>query len=178
MIFTWPFSPQPAADQELKLIPWKQADEIPGVVEDLTATSRDSLMLEFTQVPENYTEAMAESFLADKQAVRWAITVNNRYCGNIEFRLESEESRIASVGYSISPWARGKGLATRALKLATHQVFEQGVFRLELRAAVHNQPSRATAEKAGFTFEGVARAGEQLRGKVHDLAVYSRLATD
>ncbi|GGH59249.1 GNAT family N-acetyltransferase [Rothia aerolata] len=178
MILTWPFTPQPLADQDFRLVPWNRTSDIPGVVHDLTASSQDTLMLEFTQVPENYTEAMAESFLSDQQAVRWAITVENRYCGNIEFRLESEESRIASVGYSISPWARGQGLAARALKLAAPQAFAQGVFRLELRAAVHNQPSRATAEKAGFTFEGVARAGEQLRGKIHDLAVYSRLATD
>lgn len=178
MNLTWPITTPELSVDEITLVPWTKARDIPNVVADLTATSRDPRMLEFTVVPDDYTEQMAEKFLDDSTSVRWAIVVGNRYCGNIELRLLNEASRSIDVGYSVSPWARTKNVAPRALRLVTAHAFTENVFRIELRAATQNTASRRVAEKAGFALEGIARGAQHLRGNIYDLAVYSRLVTD
>lgn len=177
MEFNWPLPLAELHDDELTLLPWEHAATIPHVVEDLTETSRDQQMLQFTTVPSEYTPDMARAFLA-AAGVRWALLVDNRYCGNIELRLMSHPSRAVDVGYSTAPWARSRGYMTRSLRLVREHAFSQGVFRIELRAATDNLASRRVAEAAGFTFEGVARGAELLPGAINELAVYSRLATD
>ncbi|MEX3609598.1 GNAT family protein [Rothia sp. LK2588] len=178
MNLAWPITTPELSVDEITLVPWTTARGIYNVVADLTATSRDPRMIEFTGVPDEYTEQMAEEFLDDSTSVRWAIVLGKRYCGNIELRLLNEASRSIDVGYSVSPWARTKNVAPRALRLVTEHAFSQNVFRIELRAATVNTASRRVADKAGFVFEGVARGAEHLRGNIYDLAVYSRLVTD
>lgn len=165
-------------DGDLTLLPWKNVRDIEGVKMDLFTCCRDERMLRFTTIPEGYTEEMAESFLSQNDAVRWALVHQGRYCGNIELRLDHLDYAHVNVGYSTAPWARGKGLMSRALRLVRDYAFEQGVFRFELKADVNNSASRHVADVNGFRFEGVQRGGEILRGSVIDLAVYALLSTD
>lgn len=173
---TWPISTPQLHSQELTLLPWKNAAELPNILEDLVSSCQDSAMQEFTQVPHPYTPDMAHSFLADQQAVRWALRTKNRYCGNIELRLESLTNLTASLGYNTAPWARGQGLMKQALPLVINHALSQGLYRIELRAAVNNTASRRVAEACGLTFEGIARGAEHLGSRIHDLALYSALA--
>ncbi|MFF2196786.1 GNAT family N-acetyltransferase [Streptomyces sp. NPDC058157] len=53
-----------------------------------------------------------------------------------------------------------------------------GCVRLVWRAGLGNTASRAVAEKAGFTFEGVQRAGMEHRGLLRDCWVASLLPAD
>ena len=175
--FSWPLPVVELTDGVVTLRPFRAED-----VDDIFASSTDSRMRQFTQVPLEYTRDMAESYAQKPEDLtRWAITgeeFDGRYCGSIELRLIDEDIPAVSVGYNTSPWARGKGLQTRALKLAMQNAFDQGVHRVEVKAAVTNPASRHVAESAGCTFEGIARAGENLRGELRDMAVYARLATD
>lgn len=172
------------SDEVIRLRPLEITD-----ARDLSK-SVDARMVEFTRVPvaspSDYTVEMAEEFIAylnnHEHAVAWALTEplnsGDRYCGNIEFRVDPINPHTGSLGYNSAPWARGRGLQSRAVRLATRYLFELEFHRVELRARVDNHASRWVAEKAQFTFEGYARGAEFSRGEYHDLAVYSALATD
>ena len=81
------------------------------------------------------------------------------------------EREAAETGYWVKREARGRGVATAALRLMIAYAFEQvGVERLELMTETPNVPSQRLAEKLGFRREGVARAYLASRGeRDHDL---------
>ena len=93
--------------------------------------------------------------------------------------LRFGEHRIAEVSYFLRADARGRGLATRALRLVARWAFEElGIKRLELRAHVDNAPSQRVAERAGFTREGIERASRELAGVRFDSVLYSLLPSE
>jgi len=81
----------------------------------------------------------------------WAITVppSRRWSGSIELRLD--DAGGADVGYLLAPWARGEGLAERALRLACAFAFGSlGLQVVTWAALVGNDASRRTAQRVGF----------------------------
>jgi ribosomal-protein-serine acetyltransferase len=50
--------------------------------------------------------------------------------------------------------------------------------RVEIRASVENNRSRALIERLGFRYEGLARQAFRLADGYHDDAVYSTLAAE
>jgi len=66
---------------------------------------------------------------------------------------------LAELGYWTAPWARGHGVAGRALLLlARWGQRELGLARVALLADVDNHASQRVAEKAGFAHEGLLRS--------------------
>ncbi|HEV7208289.1 MAG TPA: GNAT family N-acetyltransferase [Mycobacteriales bacterium] len=63
--------------------------------------------------------------------------------------------RLAVVGWSLRPEARGRGHATRAVRLMTEWAHSVGFARLEARVHAENLASQALAERAGFRREGL-----------------------
>jgi RimJ/RimL family protein N-acetyltransferase len=93
-------------------------------------------------------------------------------------RIDREEL-TAELGYVVVPEARGRGVATEALRLLTEFAFDElGMQRLELFIAVHNEPSKVVAERAGYTREGVLRSAYFKQGRREDTEVWSRLPGD
>lgn len=89
--------------------------------------------------------------------------------------------RCAGIGYWLLPEARGRGVITRAVELCTRWGFEQvGLHRIELGHAVTNEASCRVAQRAGYTFEGIARDGlpSPEPGIHFDMHVHARLSTD
>ena len=85
----------------------------------------------------------------------------------------------AEVGFSIAPHARSRGYATAALRtLADWGIDALGLARIAWRARVGNEASRRVAEKAGFTYEGIARTAWKQRDEHRDVWVASLVATD
>ena len=88
---------------------------------------------------------------------------------------------IGEVGYWTAPWARGRGVATRACGLLATWAFDVlGLPRLELLADVDNVASQRVAARAGFSREGVARAARpavRASGR-SDMVVFARLPGD
>jgi RimJ/RimL family protein N-acetyltransferase len=65
----------------------------------------------------------------------------------------------------VAPWARGRRVAERAGRAVAHWAFEVlRLRRLIWRAEVGNHASRLSAERIGFTFDGVVRAGLPAKG--------------
>lgn len=83
------------------------------------------------------------------------------------------------IGYVVSPHARGRGLAARAVGLVTRWGFDEvGLQRLELRIDVANKASQRVAELAGYRLDGVLRSLAFKDGLRTDTSVWSRLPTD
>ncbi len=81
-----------------------------------------------------------------------------------------------SVGYWLAPEARGRGVATRALRLAVAWAFaERGVELLELLAEPENEPSCRVAERGGFRREGVLRRYLPTPRGRRDVVIFSLL---
>ena len=61
----WPLPCADLADGALTLLPWPRVASLPGVREDVWATSTDPRAVEFTTIPSPYTEAMLDAYLAE-----------------------------------------------------------------------------------------------------------------
>jgi isopropylmalate/homocitrate/citramalate synthase/RimJ/RimL family protein N-acetyltransferase len=85
----------------------------------------------------------------------------------------------AEIGYWVLPDARGRGAASRAVRLVAEWAIEKlGLSRIEAYVPVDNEPSLRSIERAGFTQEGVARAVfDNQRDRV-DLAQYALVRGD
>jgi RimJ/RimL family protein N-acetyltransferase len=91
--------------------------------------------------------------------------------------IERDDDGRGSVGYWLLEDSRGKGRATRAVRLmASWALPEMRLGRLQLQTDPDNVASQRVAERAGFTREGVFRAYNGRRdGTRADAYVYSLL---
>ncbi len=87
--------------------------------------------------------------------------------------VDRQEGRC-ELGYWTARESRGRGLATRGVRLLSRWVFDNlPVDRIEIHAEPENTASRLVAERAGFTFEGVLRSYLVNKGIRRDTASYS-----
>lgn len=102
--------------------------------------------------------------------------------GHIGLNMIEMAVRVARVGYWVLPEARGRGVAARALALATRWAFtELGLYRLELGHAIGHDASCRIAEKCGFLHEGTLRGAMFEAGRLdtfRDVHLHARIATD
>ncbi|MEU0968994.1 GNAT family protein [Streptomyces sp. NPDC005917] len=85
----------------------------------------------------------------------------------------------AEVGFWTVKEHRGRGYTTEATLAGARWAFTQlAVDRVEWRAEVGNQGSRAVAERAGFTIEGTLRSALNNKGVRRDCWVGSLLPSD
>ncbi|MCW2933995.1 MAG: Acetyltransferase family protein [Actinomycetia bacterium] len=89
------------------------------------------------------------------------------------------EAREAELGYMLAPSARGRGVATDALRQLSGWAFGTlGAFRLQLLISVDNQASSHVAERAGYILEGVLRSLYVKQDLRSDTEVWSLLPSD
>jgi len=88
------------------------------------------------------------------------------------------EHRRAAAGYWLAPWARGQGIAARALSMLSGWALAPplSVTRLELHIDAENCLSQRTAERAGFAREGILRSYLHAKDRSWDVTMYARLA--
>lgn len=107
------------------------------------------------------------------------LVVDGRLTGTFGFHNIDWVHRRTTIGYWIAAAAQGRGLATRAVAaLIGHAFAAWDLHRVEIRAAVDNDRSRALCERLGMTLEGQLREAEWVGERCHDLAVYSVLAPE
>ena len=82
------------------------------------------------------------------------------------------------LGYNTAPWARGRGLTTRAVRLVTSYALARGIQHLELPVAEGNAASRRVAEKAGYTLAGFLGEPVRLRGYEDQMCRYVLTVAD
>src|SRR5436309_12782371 len=94
-----------------------------------------------------------------------------RVIGSVGLRLSDPGHGVGEVGYWVSKEARGRGVASRAVRLVSAwALVDCGLARLQLRADDRNIPSQRVADKVGFTREGLRRSiryNARLRRRPH-----------
>lgn len=85
----------------------------------------------------------------------------------------------AEIGYWVGPWARGRGIAARAVRVLSAHAFRTGTARLELITHWENAPSQRVAMAAGFKRESARRSLLANRaGGRDDALAFVRVADD
>ncbi|MFI8963669.1 GNAT family N-acetyltransferase [Streptomyces sp. NPDC053493] len=159
----------------------------PDDVDAVHAACQDPDIQRWTTVPSPYGRADAELFVTRLVPEGW------RQDGEYAFAVEPLEGGplvaaaglhargpgVREVGFWLVKEQRGHGYMTEAVGALAHWAFTGlGVHRLLWRAEVGNGPSRAVAERAGFTIEGVERAGLVNKGTARDSWLGSLLPSD
>ncbi len=99
--------------------------------------------------------------------------------GHIGLWLRGLEQGRLTIGYSIAPSARGRGLAGLALRRLTGFAWTiEAAHRIELYIEPWNTASVRTAERAGFSPEGLLRSHQWIGGTRRDLLLFARIRTD
>ena len=141
----------------------------PGVLDDaeaVTAACQDPEIQRWTLVPSPYRREHAEEWLASApgrvqagEAVSLlAFPGDGRLAGSFSLMELDLASGSAEIGYWVAPWARGRGVATRSVRLL-HEwaVGELGLRRIEILPDAANAPSRRVAERCGYRDTGELR---------------------
>jgi predicted acetyltransferase len=81
---------------------------------------------------------------------------DGEFCGSIGFRWQPGTTELppyclGHVGYSVVPWKRRRGYATRALELLLPHARAEGLHYIELTTNADNLPSRRVIEANGGT---------------------------
>jgi RimJ/RimL family protein N-acetyltransferase len=158
-------------DEEIHLRPFEETD-----VQALVACLNDPEISRWTRIPFPYTEADAVEFMRSTNERAFAITDrrSGELLGGIGMRMPS--GGVGEVGYWVKREARGRGLATRALRLLARWALEdQRLARVQLAAEPGNLASLRVAEKAGFTREGLLRRYLNIGGERRDGFMFSLL---
>jgi RimJ/RimL family protein N-acetyltransferase len=160
----------------------------PEHADAMDALARDEGVAQFTRIPspapDGFGERWVEGYVRGREnGTRAGYAVVDAETGDflgfvalVNVNLEHEE---AEAGYMVSSLARGRGVATRALRLLTDWAFaELPLERIELLIDVDNPASEVVAQRCGYTREGVLRWTFLKPGVRSDTIVYSRLRRD
>ena len=104
---------------------------------------------------------------------------NDACLGHVWVEVDPVDGHRGSLGYWLLPEARGKGFATRSVRLVSRWAFEElGMARLSLNTEPSNDRSQRVAERSGFVKEGVLRSYEDIGGRRIDCVVFSLVRAD
>jgi RimJ/RimL family protein N-acetyltransferase len=172
----------PLADGVVALRPW-EAGDAPAIVAAIDGDPEIATWLD--AVPQPYRLVDAHDFVAQCRR-SWADGIGAAFAildaegtvvGSIGARFDPVQA-VAEVGYWVARAGRGRGFATRALRLLSRWLCDEvGVARVQLQADVRNEASLRVAERAGFTREGVLRSSRYnaRRGERVDFVMFSLL---
>jgi RimJ/RimL family protein N-acetyltransferase len=168
------------ADDVVRLRRWRETD-VPAQLEAFS----DPLFQRFSDwAPQ--TEADALAYLVEHEQARrsglqieFALVEPHRddvVLGGASLNNVSLEQGRAAIGYWLARHARGRGVATHAVRLISRWAFgDLHLARLELTCGPDNRASQAVAERCGFTREGVLRSHVPFKGARRDTVIFSLL---
>jgi RimJ/RimL family protein N-acetyltransferase len=88
-------------------------------------------------------------------------------------RIDPNHGSIEVGGINYSPLLQRKPAATEAMYLMMKRAFELGYRRYEWKCDSLNAPSRAAAQRLGFSYEGLFRQAIVYKGRTRDTTWYS-----
>lgn len=99
--------------------------------------------------------------------------------GTVGFHNGDHRNEKVEVGYWLAPPFQGKGLASRAVRLAIDAAFKfTAVHRIEAKICPSNKASMALVKKLGFQLEGLERQGIKFGDDFRDHHVFSVLRNE
>ena len=167
--------------ERLLLRPFRPEDVDPV----FRACQHPDLQRWLTALPSPYTREAAADFVtgiaprgrAAGTDLGCAIDVDGELVGSCGMHNLTTGRLGPEIGYWVAPWARRQGYASEAADGLARWALERGAPRVHLFADVGNEPSLATARRAGFVQEGVVRSCLEYRdGARGDAALFGRLA--
>jgi RimJ/RimL family protein N-acetyltransferase len=130
-----------------------------------------------TEDPAGETLDLDRSRWTEGTGATFSICANDDCVGQVWVDLGG--SGRGEVGYWLLPEARGKGLATRSVRLISRWALRAlELSRLSLMTERSNERSQRVAERSGFVKEGVLRSYKEQAGRRIDCVVFSLLPTD
>lgn len=175
------FPVPPLAGDMVLLRPWAEAD-VAGIVRAFS----DPVMQRFSWRTTPFTETDARGHFAEQEEARlrgeglsFALAEprdQDVVLGDVSLHEVRLDQGCAAVGYWLAPEARGRGVATHAVRLLARWAFaELGLARLELTCGPANEASQHVAERCGFSREGLLRSHVPFKGARRDSVIYSLL---
>ncbi len=153
---------------------------VPADADGVWEQCADPVSRHWTTVPVPYSHADATAFVTEhvpgtwRDGSAWSFAVEAddeagrpRFCGTVDLR--DHGNRRAEIAYGSHPWARGRGVMDRALRLLLTWGFEQQRLRAVIWwANVGNWASRRAAWRLGFSCDGTVRRWLSQRGDLLD----------
>jgi RimJ/RimL family protein N-acetyltransferase len=136
-------------------------------------------------IPDEVTDGFARRWcgedaerIRDQHGVRYLAFEGGNLVAGLTLKRVLTDRHQAEIGYWVAPEARGKGIATRAVRAAVEAAFEAGLGRIELLAEPENPASQRVAQAAGFQREGLRRMPAGRGRDRYDFVAYARLSSD
>jgi RimJ/RimL family protein N-acetyltransferase len=150
----------------------------------ITEACQDPDIQHFTFVPVPYREEHARDWVDDAaaragagEALSLVIADGDdraMLLGTVGLLRPDWAQRTIEIGYWVAPWARGGGLAVRAVKLlAPWALRTLDLARVACDVDVDNAASRQVAQRAGFVAEAVPLAPIAVKNRTWNLVSYS-----
>lgn len=168
------------ADEAVVLRPWRETD----VPQQLAAFADPHFLAHSDWQPR--TDREARQRLADQEQARrrgeqidFALADPDEprlVLGGTSLNGVDETDRRASLGYWLAPAARGRGVASRSVRLVARWAFETLLLaRVEITCGPDNHASQRVAQRCGFTREGVLRSHVAFTTGRRDTVVFGLL---
>ena len=167
-----------AIDATTRLRPWR-VEDAPALYEAVMS-GQEHIARWMSWADGTYTIDRARDFLAGCEReypsgrLDWAIEVDGVPVGSLGVPRSEPAHGEYEIGYWLAEPYTGRGIMTRSAAVVTDWLFDQkSAHRVQIAALSGNTPSRAVAERLGFTLEGVFRQSRFNRGAWHDMAWYA-----
>lgn len=168
----------PLADAVVALRPWRD-DDVP----DRMLAFADPVVLRYSWAGEGpFGAAEVRAYFAALQRgdeLGFALVEpadDTAVLGGASLYDHERTQARARIGYWLAGDARGRGVATHAVRLLAGWAFaELGLARLEITCAPDNLASQRVAERCGFEREGLLRSHFRFKGGRRDTLVFGRV---
>lgn len=170
------------ADDDFILRQWRTGD-VDAVVE----ACQDPDTQAFVPIPRPYRREDGEQFVAQAMraadegrglAFALADPSSDQLLGSMT--LHATREYLWHLGYWTAPWARRRGITTRAVRLLSTWAFSEypGLHRISLFTLVPNVYSQLVAERAGYQREGILRKWDFHGPEPVDVVMFSLVRSD
>lgn len=124
---------------------------------------------------QKFQEEQAKKF-KDSVSYAYDIFYDGKFAGSIDLKHYLLNKSVYEIGYWLDKDMSGRGIMTAAANKITELAFDKlGQHRVVIRAASGNKPSRAVAERCGYTLEGELRDAIILEGEYHNEVIYGKI---
>ena len=151
----------------------------------LAAYRSDPVQARYQSWEAPYPVDSAQAAIAEMREVRFAqpgawlqvaIETAGRLIGDVAVRVDGDDPRQATVGFTLAADAQGRGFATEALRAVMSLLFtEHGMHRISADCDARNVRSVALLERVGMRREAHHRKSAWWKGEWTDEYVYAVL---
>ena len=176
--------PTPMRGQHCSVVPLDPDAQAEALFE---ATRRDETERNWTYLPygpfsslEDYADWLRGYCTGKDPLFHTVLDGNGRPAGIASYLRIHPEAGCIEVGHiHFSPLLQRTIASTEAMFLMMCRVFDElGYRRYEWKCDALNAPSRRSAERLGFTFEGIFRQATVYKGRNRDTAWFSMIDRD